>query len=95
MEQRVHILVKTLSDIEHDLSEDDFTEIATQCHQWSGSDLYTLCREASMAPIREFTNQITYSTKASINMMATLRPVTKTDFNPMYAEMAAVRNRDT
>jgi len=47
------IVQRYLNDIPHTLTMEDFHTISIQTQGWSGSDLESLTREASMTPIRE------------------------------------------
>jgi SpoVK/Ycf46/Vps4 family AAA+-type ATPase len=50
---RRKILRKFLSDFQHSLTKAEIQELSEATDGWSGSDLESLAREASMAPIRE------------------------------------------
>jgi len=50
--QRIALVANFNSDIDHNLSQRDMQFIADQTEGWSGSELETLAREASLAPLR-------------------------------------------
>lgn len=50
--QRIALIANFNSDIDHNLSERDMQFIAEQTDGWSGSEIETLAREASLAPLR-------------------------------------------
>lgn len=41
-----------LGDTPHNLTPQDFRELAEKCEGWSGSDLKVMCRDAIMHPVR-------------------------------------------
>ncbi|KAI4501328.1 hypothetical protein M0802_003701 [Mischocyttarus mexicanus] len=52
LEARKQIIHNLLSSIKHNVTEQDITDIAQQAEGYSGADMKTLCKEASMGPIR-------------------------------------------
>jgi hypothetical protein len=50
---RNDMIMYYLSNINSNLSQEDYTYISRQCEGWNGSDIKLLCREAAMIPVRE------------------------------------------
>eukprot|EP00980_Cylindrotheca_fusiformis_P010113 scaffold2243_cov122-Cylindrotheca_fusiformis.AAC.29 len=53
LRERKKIIKRYLEDIESSISKEQLQEIAAATDGWSGSDLESLTREATMAPVRE------------------------------------------
>ncbi|XP_077301404.1 fidgetin-like protein 1 [Arctopsyche grandis] len=53
----IHLMISYL----HCLNEEDLNEIALLTEGYSGSDIFNLCREASMEPLREITDIYTFN----------------------------------
>ncbi|KAJ8962146.1 hypothetical protein NQ318_018103 [Aromia moschata] len=49
---RLQLVVKLISNEKHELTENNFREIATLSKGYSGADIRNLCSEASLGPIR-------------------------------------------
>lgn len=75
LEARSSLIYKLLSRLDHSLSNDDVVEIAKLSKGYSGSDMYALCAEASLAPVRELGEKI-----SSIDA-GNVRSVCVRDFN--------------
>ena len=50
---RRKMLKRSMEDIEHSVTQKQFSELSLITEGWSGSDLQSLAREAAMAPVRE------------------------------------------
>jgi SpoVK/Ycf46/Vps4 family AAA+-type ATPase len=50
---RRRILKRLLKNVSHDISQAQLRDLATELKGWSGSELESLAREATMAPVRE------------------------------------------
>jgi SpoVK/Ycf46/Vps4 family AAA+-type ATPase len=70
---------KHLNCIRHELQLDKLQTMATQTEGWSGSDIASLCREATMAPLRELVQQQQHGME-----QATARGVTQADFDEAF-----------
>ncbi|KAG0416979.1 Fidgetin-like protein 1, partial [Dictyocoela roeselum] len=57
----------------HDMSDQDIADIAEMTDGYSGSDMFQLCREASLEPIREVEDIMKVSSEST-------RPICKNDF---------------
>ncbi|EPB71915.1 ATPase, AAA family [Ancylostoma ceylanicum] len=55
-EARLTIVRNLLSDMKHNLEDDDFDEVAKLTEGYSGADMRQLCAEAAMGPIRDIDN---------------------------------------
>lgn len=52
VDARIHILKNLLKSVENEISDSEFIKIGELTSGYSGADMETLCREASMEPIR-------------------------------------------
>lgn len=52
-EDRVLMVKRLISDGDRDISDAEFNELSDKIEGYSGSDIFNLCREAAMEPIRE------------------------------------------
>lgn len=52
LEDRIHILKNLLKTIVNEIKDEEFTKIGELTKGYSGADMETVCREASMEPIR-------------------------------------------
>lgn len=71
---RVCLTKRLLEKQVNELSEDDIEKVANVTKGYSGSDMYALCAEAALAPVRELGNAICDVDVSSV------RPVRKDDF---------------
>ncbi|EOB12655.1 Fidgetin-like protein 1 [Nosema bombycis CQ1] len=55
-EARKEMIFKLMKDYKNNLSDEDLKEVATITKGYSGSDMFNLCREASLEPLREIEN---------------------------------------
>jgi SpoVK/Ycf46/Vps4 family AAA+-type ATPase len=51
---RKHLITHCLKNIQHNLSTNDINIISLKLKNWSGSDIYNVCREAAFRPIRRY-----------------------------------------
>lgn len=70
-DSRLELIKNLLSKYSFNLNEDEFNELSKITQGYSGSDLFNLCREAVMEPLREITD---------IKSVSVLRPIILTDF---------------
>ncbi|KAF2343298.1 ATPase AAA-type core, partial [Trinorchestia longiramus] len=70
---RAEIIKRLMQQYQNKLSGYDIDEIADLCDGYSGSDMFHLCREASMEPIREIGDIMKVSSEST-------RPIEKKDF---------------
>lgn len=52
LEARINILTNLLKTVKNSLNFDDLKKVATLAEGYSGADMDSLCREASMQPLR-------------------------------------------
>ncbi|KAG0442118.1 Fidgetin-like protein 1 [Dictyocoela muelleri] len=68
------IIIKNLLEkFVHDMKENDIEEISEMTSGYSGSDMFHLCREASLEPIREVEDIMKFKSEST-------RPICKDDF---------------
>ncbi|CAF0779614.1 unnamed protein product [Rotaria sp. Silwood1] len=72
---RRHLLQHLLSKQEHSLTASDFEWIASETHNYSGSDLTALAKDAAMGPVREL--RVDELKQLSVSR---IRPVSRQDF---------------
>lgn len=87
-----NLLNSPSSQIEHTLSKEDITEIARLLHGYSGADVHSLCKEASLAPIRAI-DEMLYEKDPSENLL-NLRPLVKGDFIAAATQVRASVSED-
>lgn len=74
-EARGSLVNKLMKRLNHSLSNDDVDEIAKLSNGYSGSDMYALCAEAALGPVRELGEKISSIDAGSV------RSVGIRDFN--------------
>lgn len=72
-EARTSIVQNLVTKFAHDMSDQDIADIAEMTDGYSGSDMFQLCREASLEPIREVEDIMKVSSEST-------RPICKNDF---------------
>ncbi|CAF2099282.1 unnamed protein product [Rotaria magnacalcarata] len=72
---RRHLLQHLLSKQEHRLTREDFDWIANETHNYSGSDLTALAKDAAMGPVREL--RMDELKQLSVSR---IRPISRQDF---------------
>ncbi|CAF2446804.1 unnamed protein product [Rotaria sp. Silwood2] len=72
---RRHLLKHLLTKQEHSLTSSDFEWIANETHNYSGSDLTALAKDAAMGPVREL--RVDELKQLSISR---IRPISREDF---------------
>ncbi|CAF0767171.1 unnamed protein product [Rotaria sordida] len=72
---RKHLLKHLLSKQEHSLTSSDFEWIANETHNYSGSDLTALAKDAAMGPVREL--RVDQLKELSVSR---IRPISRQDF---------------
>lgn len=70
---RKFIIQNLTDEYKSDISENDYESLADQTDGYSGSDLYNLCREVSMEPIREIEDIRNFNAE-------NMRPINVNDF---------------
>lgn len=55
-ESRIQMIQQLIREYPNHISEQDFKELGSMTDGYSGSDLFNLCREASLEPLREVVN---------------------------------------
>ncbi len=82
-----------LSDVDYVLSECELRCIADSTTNWSGADLFQLCRYSSMAPIRERLKQVSNEEAADFDCInaSKLRPIAIHDFYLSFQEMRKIK----
>ena len=51
---RIELIQHGMHGIEHTLTDADLQEIAMELDEWSGADIYAVCREAALRPVRRY-----------------------------------------
>lgn len=89
MEARCSLVSKLLQRQSHSLSTEDTAEVGKVSTGYSGSDMYALCAEAALGPVRELGDKI-----ASVDV-SNVRPVSISDFKAASRMVrASVSNTD-
>ena len=81
-EARQCIVANLLQSQNHQLSDEDLDAIASKTHNYSGSDMAHLCRDASMGPIRDLTDIMNIET-------GDVRPIGIKDFLESLSQVRA------
>lgn len=87
-----NLLNSPSSQIEHTLSKEDITDISRLLDGYSGADVHSLCKEASLAPIRAI-DEMLYEEDPSENLL-NIRPLVKGDFIAAATQVRASVSED-
>lgn len=72
-DSRINMIKNLVKDYKNNLTDDDFKAIGKLTEGYSGSDMFNLCREASLEPLREIDNLSNFETNST-------RPIIVDDF---------------
>lgn len=79
-EARLFILKHLMKDFENNINDVEYKKITNLTSGYSGSDLYNLCREAAMEPIREIDDILTVKSEQT-------RPINICDFEKAMTQI--------
>jgi SpoVK/Ycf46/Vps4 family AAA+-type ATPase len=91
--ERVELVQHFIKGISHSIEENEVCEFADTLFSWSGSEIETLCREASMAPLRQI---FSFSQSACLididKHVSNIRPLVISDFLEAHDRLTSPLN---
>lgn len=79
--ERVALIQHFIKGISHSIEEKEVIELADTLFSWSGSEIETICREASMAPLRQIFSYSQSTCQEDIDKyVSNIRPLLISDF---------------